>query len=259
MNRRRFSCAMLGAGSLLVSGLAIAPSAFARTSTDDDDDQDSGRSSDTTEDELLEHVVDSWQRSYECEDPVTFVTALAVEFDKKRNAQDAFAFMRDGALEGFDGFVVDDEGDYGDLTDDGYLYYGVSGTGSSEMNVALLYAQQGKLVYAIVAAGIEDQVDVAGAYYETLFDEDREETEALLTEDEMPRGFVLSEDSDDTGNSGDDRDADEDDDTSDRDRDRDDSGDEDEDADRGTRKGSAGRAASPSRLTLGSAARHLIS
>lgn len=232
MNRRRFSCAMLGAGSLLVSGLALPSSvAFAR-STDEDDDRDTGRSSDTTEEELLEHVTDSWQRSYECEDPVTFVTALAIAFDKKRNAADAFDYIRESSQDSFEDFELDDEGDFGDLTDAGYCYNGVSGSGRSAVNVAMLYVQQGKLVYAIVAAGEGDQVEVVGDYYETLFDEDREETDALLTEDEMPRGFLVSEGSgEDADPSGDDRD---------QDRDRDPDDDEDEDEDRGGRKGSTG-------------------
>lgn len=238
MNRRRFSCAMLGAGSLLVSGLALPSSvAFAR-STDEDDDRDTGRSSDTTEEELLEHVVDSWQRSYECEDPVTFVTALAIAFDKKRNAADAFDYIRESSQDSFEDFELDDEGDFGDLTDAGYLYNGVSGSGRSAVNVAMLYVQQGETIYAIVSAGEDDQVEVVGEYYETLFDEDREETDALLTEDEMPRGFLVSEDSgEESDPSGDDPSED------DRDRDRDPDADEDED--RGSRKGSTGGSLQP--------------
>ncbi|MGC4105335.1 MAG: hypothetical protein QM753_03120 [Thermomicrobiales bacterium] len=226
MNRRRFSGAMLGAGSLLVAGFTLqSTAAFAKT-TDEDDDQDARQSSDDTEAELLEHVVASWQRSYECEEPVTFVTALAVEFDKKRNATDAFDFMRESGLESFEDFEIDDEGEFGDLTDQGYLYYGVSGSGSNEVNVALLYVQQGKYVYAIVSAGVDDQAEVVAELYEILFDEEREETDVLLTEDEMPRGFVMTEDSDD--DAGDDT-------SDDRDRDKDD---EDEDDDRGGKKGS---------------------
>lgn len=196
MNRRRFSGALLGAGTMLVTGLALSsPAAFARTTTDD---EKSGSDS-STEDAILEHVVGSWQRSYECEDPVTFLTVVAVEFDKKRNATDAFDYMREAGLDSFEDFTIDDEGEYGDLTDQGYLYSGVSGSGSAEVNVALLYVQQGTLIYAVVSAGVDDQVEVVGDFYETLFDEAREETDILLSEDEMPRGFVVTEDSSDSG------------------------------------------------------------
>lgn len=228
MNRRRFSGALLGAGSLLVAGFTLpATAAFAKTSrTGDDEDQDTGskRSSDDPGEELLEHVVSSWQRTYECEDPVTYVTAVAVEFDKKRNATDAFDYMRESGLESFEDFEIDDEGEFGDLTDQGYLYYGVSGSGRSAVNVALLYVQQGEMVYAIVAAGEEDQADVVGEFYETLFDEDREETDVLLTEDEMPRGFAMTEDAggetapDDEPAEDDDRSRDDEDEEDDRER-----------------------------------------
>lgn len=232
MNRRRFSGALLGAGSLLVAGFPFQTSAFARTSrTTDDDDQDTGskRSSDDSGDDLLDHVVASWQRTYECESPVTYVTAVAVEFDKKRSATDAFDVMREGGLESFEDFEIDDEGEFGDLTDQGYLYNGVSGSGRSAVNVALLYVQQGKMIYAIVSAGEDDQAEVVGEFYETLFDEEREESDTLLTEDEMPRGFTMTEDSGDdpAEDTGDDRDKD----------DKRRSDDEDEDTDEDRKKG----------------------
>lgn len=229
MNRRRFSSAVLGAGSLLVSGLARSPAMTAARTTDEDDDRDSGRSSEATEEELLEHIIDSSQRSYECEDPVTFITALAIEFDKKRNAADAFDYVRESSQESFEDVELDDEGDFGDLTDQGYCYVGVSGSGRSEVNVAMLYVQQGEMIYAIVSAGEDDQVAVVGEYYETLFDEDREETDALLTEDEMPRGFLVSEGSGQESDPADDEPVEDD-------RGRD----EDEDDDRGGRKGIQG-------------------
>lgn len=197
MNRRRFSGVLLGAGTVVLSGLVVSGnSAFARSSAIGFAER-TARTSTTspTEEELMEHVVGSWQRSYECEDPVTFVTVVAVEFDKKRNANDAFDVMREGGVDSFEDFTIDDEGDYGDLTDQGYLYSGVSTTDATEVNVALLYVQQGTLVYAIVSAGVDDQVEMVGTYYEALFDEMREESDILLAEDEMPRGFVVTEDS----------------------------------------------------------------
>lgn len=251
MNRRRFSGAMLGAGSLLLAGFALpSAEAFAKTSrTDEDDDQDSDRSSsDDAGDEILEHVVASWQRTYECEEPVTYVTAVAVELDKTRSASDAYDYMREGGVESIEDFELDDEGEFGDLTDQAYLYNGVSGSGRSEVNVALLYVQQGKMVYAIVAAGVDDQAEVVGEFYDTLFDEDRDESDALPTEDEMPRGFTMTEDSSDDpseddidDDSRDDRDNADDtnDDSSDEDpdgQDGSDESDEDEDDDTKTRR-----------------------
>lgn len=226
MNRRRFTSALVGAGTVLFAGVALpSTAAFASTATPDagKDQKPARSSSDDAGEEILQHVVASWQRTYECEKPVTYVTAVAVELDKKRNASDAYDYMREGGVDSFDEFELDDEGDFGDLTDQAYLYNGVSGSGASAVNVALLYVQQGTMVYAIVAAGEGDQAEVVGEFYDTLFDDKRKETDALLTEDEMPRGFTMTEDSSgDTSDTSDDRgrdDSDTSDDTSDDSRD----------------------------------------
>lgn len=212
MNRRRFTSALVGAGTVLFAGVALPSTvAFASTATPDTgkDQKPASSTSGDAGEEILQHVVASWQRTYECEKPVTYVTAVAVELDKKRNASDAYDYMREGGVASFDEFELDDEGDFGDLTDQAYLYNGVSGSGASAVNVALLYVQQGAMVYAIVAAGEGDQAEVVGAFYDTLFDHKRKETDALLTEDEMPRGFTVTEDSsNDTSATGNDQSGD---------------------------------------------------
>lgn len=246
MNRRFFASATLGAGTFLLAGLTLPTTpAFAKTKDNDDEDSSSPKrtESDDAGDDLVSHVVSSQRRTYDSESPMAFVIATGIEMDRKRYASDMFDNLLTTGITTFEseGIVFDDERDYGDLADHGYLYLGVVDLGDDApaINVAVLYTQLGKCAYAIAAGNLDDPTALIDEYYETLFDEDREETDLLLSEDEMPRGFVISEDIDDIL-------------SEEPDSDRDDRKDDDEDED--DRKGRAGRtlvaALAPARIRV---------
>lgn len=198
MNRRRFAGATLGAGTLLLAGLAGSPiAAFAKTKPDDD-----RTATDDAGDGLFGHVTSSLRRIYDRESPMAFVVGIGVEMDKKRFAGDMYDNLLTTGITAFEaeGIVFDDDREYdGDRTDQSHLYLGVIDLGDDALpvNVAVLYTRLGKRAYAIAAGDLDDATALIDEYYETLFDEDREETELLLTEDEMPRGFAISEETED--------------------------------------------------------------
>ncbi|MGC4105336.1 MAG: hypothetical protein QM753_03125 [Thermomicrobiales bacterium] len=184
MNRRRFSGAMLGAGSLLVAGFTLqSTAAFAKTTDEEKPEGD-----------LSAHITDSRRRIYEHARSGDFVVAIVIAMDKKRYASDMFDNLVATGVSTFGDFTIDDEGEYGDLTDQGYRYTGVITEEPTDTNVAVIYVQQGKIAYAIAAGSEDDPTDLLDEYYETLFDEAREESDTLLTEDEMPRGFEMTAD-----------------------------------------------------------------
>lgn len=193
MNRRQFVTATLGSASLLVAGQTLIPSTFARTR----DDRSSSTSSDDSAD-LTDNVVSSLKRVYDREDPMSFVVAIGLEMDRKRNASTMYDNLRAGGVAFFGDILFDDEFEYGELADDGYVYTGVIDLGEDAppVYVAVLYAQSGKNAYAIGAGDLEDPMPLLDDYYAALFDEEREETDLLLTKAEMPRGFVISEETD---------------------------------------------------------------
>jgi len=198
MNRRRFSGALLGAGSLLLTGTVLSPTgAFARTAR-----VLPGRTSSDDTDDLFDHVASSLRRTYDCESPMAFVIAIGVEMDQKRYASDMYDNLLTTGITTFEdmGLVFDDDREYGgDLTDMGHVYTGVIDLGEDAppVYVAVLYTQQDERAYAIAAGNLDDPMSLLDEYYETLFDEDRDETDLLLTEEEMPRGFTVSEDIED--------------------------------------------------------------
>lgn len=220
MNRRTFALSTLGSVSLLLTGHAMTPAAFARTREDEDP---------ASTDDLTDNVVSSLKRVYDREDPMSFVVAFGIEMDKKRNASAMYENLLAGGVSFFGEIDFEDEFDYGDLADEGHVYTGIIDLGEDAppVYVAVLYAQIGKYAYAIGTGDLEDPMPLIEDYYDALFDEDREESDILLTEDEMPRGFVISEETDafDEGGSEEDSDVNDDDVPDDKGKDE-----EDEDA-----------------------------
>ena len=193
MNRRQFAIAALGSAPLIAAGQAIAPSAFARTR----DDRADTRGSDDPED-LTDNVISSLKRVYDREDPMSFVVAIGLEMDRKRNATTMYENLRAGGVSFFGDIVFDDEFDYGELADEGYVYTGVIDLGEDAppVVVAVLYARAGTNAYAVGVGDLDDPMPVLDDYYAALFAEDRPSSDLLLTKREMPRGFVISEESD---------------------------------------------------------------
>lgn len=193
MNRRQFAIAALGSASLVVASQTVVPSTFARTR----DDRSNSQSSDDPED-LTDNVVSSLKRVYDREDPMSFVVAIGLEMDRKRNATTMYENLRAGGVSFFGDTVFDDEFEYGELADEGYVYTGVIdfGEDAPPVVVAVLYARTGTNAYAIGIGDLDDPMPVLDDYYAALFAEDRPSSDLLLTKREMPRGFVISEESD---------------------------------------------------------------
>lgn len=217
MNRRTFALSTLGSVSLLLAGQAVAPTAFARTRENEEA---------ASTDDLTDNVVSSLKRVYDREDPMSFVVAFGFEMDRKRNASAMYENLLAGGVSFFGEIDFEDEFDYGDLADGGHVYTGIIDLGEDAppVYVAVLYAQIGKYAYAIGTGDLEDPMPLIEDYYDALFDEDREESDILLTEDEMPRGFVISEEGDafDEGGAEEDPDVTEDDGNDDKDKDEED-------------------------------------
>jgi hypothetical protein len=194
MNRRQFAGSVFGTASLLVAGRSLMPAAaFGKTK----DDRPDSTASDDSED-LTDNVVSSLKRVYDREDPMSFVVAIGLEMDRKRNASTMYENLLAGGVTFFGEIDFEDEFDYGELADEGHVYTGIIDLGEDAppVYVAVLYAQAGKNAYAIGAGDLEDPMPILDDYYAALFDEDREKSELLLTKAEMPRGFVISEETD---------------------------------------------------------------